>query len=759
MKNFVFLILLSIYLNSFSLEITKFRYEGKTYNLVHLKDSHKIECNTAVGFDQSKNIACDVNSDKNESKSFDLFSFYTSKNIYFKTKNQYKIVSFKNNNIYYKDIIFFKGDDETFGKKDFKGLNFDVKLNKPHKFYISVLDENLKPDMTIMDANKLSYIRELVKKNDYYSVVRSIDRELKRGSNFESDLLLLKLETLDKLLLTKDKKYSYSDIVKISDKFLKKYPSSSDFTKVMYIKIKALFKIGKKKQAIDLAKKLDDSFKDDKYSELSQIEMAKFLYNIDSKRSDSYKILKYELYNTKNISIALKSAYLLTKYSLKDKKIIDAKIYIDKILNSDQKYFLKDKKESYKLAKGFASLKDFKNAVRIAEILKKKMKSEEFLKNLAFWKDRAGEKDDAYKEYKAYLKEYPKGQFANFVNERMQKVLIDVKESNFSKKIADIDSVMKKYSKDPIYKKALIKKVELLKEKKKYADILKLEKKLKDINETKYLDFSANELFKSYIDKDSCSKAVNLVDRYKVIIKNFDRLYKLAYCYYGLAFYKESSVLTSKFLKSHSDNIAKWYYLAIKSFIKLEKYDKAIELFKDFKKIEDVDNSKYSDIYYDIFDIYYAKKDRNSIFNSVEKIEKLFPRKSKNLDVYYKTINYLIGKKSGNLLIIYYAKKLLNLQKELKVNTYSVQVDVILVQSLVRLGKNNEALKYFADAYLDKSKSDSQKGELLYLAGEASLKLKKIKQAKEFFTKCGTDIKSKMWQKLCSESLKLIDEP
>ena len=108
-------------------------------------------------------------------------------------------------------------------------------------------------------------------------------------------------------------------------------------------------------------------------------------------------------------------------------------------------------------------------------------------------------------------------------------------------------------------------------------------------------------------------------------------------------------------------------------------------------------------------------------------------------------------------MIEYYAKKLLDLQKSLKVSTYSPQVDLELIKALMNLGKNKEALKYFAIAYMDKKKSDVQKAELLYLAGEASLKLKKIKEAKEFFSKCGSEVKSKLWVNLCSESLKLID--
>jgi tetratricopeptide (TPR) repeat protein len=77
---------------------------------------------------------------------------------------------------------------------------------------------------------------------------------------------------------------------------------------------------------------------------------------------------------------------------------------------------------------------------------------------------------------------------------------------------------------------------------------------------------------------------------------------------------------------------------------------------------------------------------------------------------------------------------------------------------LRRSSRYKKALSYFADALLDNSLDDRQKAQLLYLAGDISLKLNNKEQAREFFIKCGVDIKSGIWQKLCADSLRLLDD-
>jgi len=314
---------------------------------------------------------------------------------------------------------------------------------------------------------------------------------------------------------------------------------------------------------------------------------------------------------------------------------------------------------------------------------------------------------------------------------------------------------MKNYSDDPIYKKALLEKVKLLYKNKEYEQILKLSDKLKDINQTKYIDKSAQKLVYNYLNNKMCSDAINIVDRFKVSISP-KKLYDLADCYYQYARYKDSLTLAKKIIQSQdaTDNY-KWYFLAIRSASKLRDWTTAIKLYVDLLKLENVKIQK--DIYYDVFYSYLGLKYVDKALEIVNILENEFGYDPKLLDVYYELVKYYKSKKI-DLSLVLYGKKLLKLQKHLKVQTYSPIVDILVIKSLKNLNKYKEALSFFADAYLSKNINDTQKAQLLYLAGELSLKMKNKKQAKEFFTKCGTDVKSKMWQRLCSESLKLIEE-
>ncbi len=757
MKKVIYLFLFALTLNSSTIQIVKMRADSNLYYILELTSSREFFCKRVATFDNLNKIECNLNLHQDENKSFEFFSLEIADKVVIKPKYKYKIIPFKKKNNYV-DIVFFKKDSGLFEKNEKDGLNFNINFDIPHRFYISVLDENLRPDVTIRDAHKVNFIKSLYKKKDYESAIKSIDREIKRNNSFKSDLILLKIQALDKLLDLGARGYKYEDIIKETNTFMSKYPSSSKFTQVMYYKIKSLFKIGKRNKAIFLTDKLNNSFKKDKYTSYALILKANSLSRNKKTKLQSYKILKDLLYNTDDMDIALKSAYLLTKYSLDDKNVIDAKFYLNKILKSKPEY-LKKNRDSYAIAEKFAFLKDYLSASKIMKVIVGKKPKKEYLKSLAIWEDKAGLKESAYKNYKRYIKLYPKGEHISFIKEKMDKVLLDVNETNNSKKLEDIDKIIKNYSNDPIYKKALIQKVKLLEKNKKYKNILKLQKRLMDINESKYINSAASQLFKKYIDSKNCIQSVKLVDKYKIRVDTDNDLYMLSKCYYDLSMYKESSELGIKYIKGgNNKSLDKWYYLTIKSLVKFGKYEKALKIFDDFKKIVDIDKSKFSDIYYSIFEVFYNTKQSIKMQDILRKIEQIYPNRVKNLDLYYKIVKFLNVNKSNTLLVTLYAKKLLKLQSKLKVYPYSPNIDILLIKALMNLNKNKEALSYFASTYLDKKKNDTQKAELLYLAGEASEKLKKYKQAKEFFSKCGSEIKDKMWIKLCSESLKLIDD-
>jgi len=772
MKRLIFLTSAFSYLAASSLQILKMKDEGSQIWHLILQSNNYFKCKTKINHELEDLITCDLSVDNNitTTKDYELFYLEIDKSeVTIRPKGIYRFFvddemfydkkSFKNINQYKKiDILFFEKLPSYFSTQEVDDkLDFYIDYSKNKSFYIDVLNDDLNPIVSLRDVSKVDFIKKLYKKEDFIGVVKTADRELKNNNIYSSEILLYKIRALDKILSDKkEKEFSYNDIENACDLFVSEYPSNKDLTEVYYYKIKSLFNRGRSKEAIALTDRLEKNFKNDNYSEKARILKAKNLFFRKSTKYQSYKILKDVLFNTKNIDNALESAFALVGNYLNDSDVKNAKTYLEKIIKFNKDYLITREKETYIYAKKFATLKDYSTAYKISQILLKESKDDELLKNSAYWAEKANMKDISYNLYRKYLKDFPAGKFVEFVKERLDKVLLDVNDTNSSKKIKDIDNIMKKYADDPIYKKALIEKVKLFMKEKRYEDVLQMSKELEDINETKYIKDSAKSLLTEYLSKNSCLKSVKIVDKYSVTV-DFENLYKLSQCYYNLARYKDSLELSKKFILSKNYNgDPKWYYMAINSAYKLKNWNMVLRLYDDLKKIVKEEEIK-KEIYFPIFYSYFGLRYIDRSLEVLSKLEKDFPNSPKLLDIYYELVKYY-KEKNIDLSVVLYAKKLLKLQKRLKVDVYSPSVDIILIRALKNLNRYEKALSYFADAYLSKNINDSQKAQLLYLAGEISLKNKNIKQAKEFFIKCGTDVKDEMWQKLCSENLKMLDE-
>ncbi len=767
MKYIIILLIVILNLKASVINVIQYKDEGKQKYILEIDSDSFFSCTKSTNINLQDIIRCkNFNIDKNISKSFDYFKFeFRNSYLFIYPKSKYKIVTFDkkiydkilfkdNQKVKYLNIIFFQKEPKYL-KNSIKSntLSFDINFPK-HDYAIGVLDENLLPVANSFDIDKLKFIRKKYQKKDYENVVKSVDRELRRGNSFRSELLLLKLKAIDKILEYDNTNYTYEDLYENSNSYIKEFASNKHFTEAMFYKIKSLYKLGQRQKAYSLTKRVYNNFKNDYYAQKALLLKIKNLFYRGNKYKKIALKMLYDLfYNTKNSKIALQSAFLLTKFNLILKNLKDAKLYLEKILKFEPK-FLVTQKGSFDLAKRFASMKDYKSAVKIANILYKNRKevSEELLKNLGYWQEKSKDYISAYETYKKYLSQYPYGKYKSFIKERIDKTSIELKDENISKKMVELNNLMKIYKGDPLYKKAFLKKLDILEKEKRYKDILALQEAIKEINATSYLKKASTQLFKQNIDK-SCLYSITLVKRYKANVTKDDE-YKLAKCYYQEAIYQDAQKIIAQKLKNltNLEEMPKWYYLGIKVYYRLGNYEEALKLYEDFKKLDT--KNRFKDILYTIFDIYAQKEDIQNMIEIANEIEKTFSNKPQNLDIFYK----ILRTTNDRMVKVLYAKKILKLQKILKIKVYSPIVDIILIKNLIKLNKNKEALKYFASAYLSKKKSDSQKAQLLFLAGEASMNLKDIDKAKKFFIKCGTEVKSRMWQQLCTDSLKLLEE-
>jgi tetratricopeptide (TPR) repeat protein len=166
---------------------------------------------------------------------------------------------------------------------------------------------------------------------------------------------------------------------------------------------------------------------------------------------------------------------------------------------------------------------------------------------------------------------------------------------------------------------------------------------------------------------------------------------------------------------------------------------------------------KYNDIVYEKAIAYYnLQKYDDMMLREVEKVEQFFPKNIRNIDLFNKVLRYAKSSKN-DLLIVKYAQKIIELQKQHKIDDYSPTVEIDLVNALKRLKQYDKALKEDVKLLYIKL-TDAQRANVLFLAGDLSLKVAKQKEAKEFFIKCGEIVEDSSWQKLCAESLKLFEE-
>jgi tetratricopeptide (TPR) repeat protein len=143
------------------------------------------------------------------------------------------------------------------------------------------------------------------------------------------------------------------------------------------------------------------------------------------------------------------------------------------------------------------------------------------------------------------------------------------------------------------------------------------------------------------------------------------------------------------------------------------------------------------------------------MLREVEKAQQLFPNSIKNVDLFAKVLRYAKSKKN-DMLTASYAQKIMELQKRHKISDYSPMVELDYVNALKRLKQYSKALKEDVKLLYIKL-TDAQRANVLYIAGELSLKTDKQKEAKEFFIKCGEIVEDSSWQRLCAENLKLLD--
>ena len=766
-------------MNGATLILNEAKDDNQTFSIVHITDDEDFICKKTITKEFKDIIICSfpkaVTPNILESNR-DFVIKSISKDIKILPKSKVNIYKIQDNLLISNKLTFdidsagkhwiivgYKNNISLLQNNNKEGLDFDIEFQASDLPFVGSLGLDGLPITQRKDASQMSQVRSAYENKDYEKTIQLSDNILDENSgSFSHESKLYKIRAMDKLAWIKNSNINQNELMDISKEWIEENPSSRDLPEVLMYIAKVYYKLGHVNSGDNYTNILKEEFKNSKFTLLARLHRADRLYEDRKSKKEAIKIYKDILYETNDIDIATTASIKLSQKYLEFGRVKKSKSYYEKILDANELYIQKHIKESYGFAKSYATEKEYDLAIKILSslltVIKDSELKDDMSKNIAYWYELSGDKAAAFALYRQYLKEFKNGKFVDFVKQRLDKGMLDVDEKNITKKMKDIDNILTNYKDDPIYKKALLEKAKIYVESGQYGKLFELESELRKIGGEKFLASAALIKIGEDLKNDNCKDAIYLAEEYNVTAKtNYEK--KFYECLMRYAQYDKAMKLAQKHLEDTDMNDRlDWMYKTVKVYTKLDKNKSVIMLGEDVEKLSKVLNtSRYNDIIYEKANAYYNLDGYDELMlREVKKIERVFSNDIRNVDLFSRVLRYAKNRKD-DLLIVNYAQKLIKLQKLHKIKDYTPIVELDYINALKRLKRYDKALKVDINL-LYKKLNDVQRANVLYIAGELSLKTNKQKEAREFFIKCGNIVEDSSWQRLCAESLKLLEE-
>ena len=779
MYKLIFLILFPFYLNSTILTLNVARDHNQSFSVIHLDSANEFFCKEELDKNLKKILICTLSTPITKRKQpienlFFKINFMQNRviivpkgDLYFYNFND----NFIDSNKIYTDntkasahwiIIGSEKNSTLFGKVDPDNLNFPLTLAKEDPPYIGELDQKLLPVVKESGASFVRKLKVIYKKGDDKILISKVEQGLDDLENpFKSIAKLYKIRSISRLIFDEsDSTYDPMDLVEESLDWLDDNPSNAHIPEILSIITKAYYKMGRSKGSEKYLQTLKNQFANSQYYFDALMYQGDRNYLMKDNKG-ALKSYKKVLYNTNDMKTASYSAMKIANIYLDQNRSQNAKNLLKKVLKSDPKLLNVDTQLSYKLAKKFADHNDSNLSVEIIDSLDalEDLDQDELLKNIAYWSELSNDKERAFKLYKVYLEKFPDGKYLKFVQKRLDNLLLYKDEENQTKRIGLIDKLIDRYKDDKLSKKALIEKAKILLEQKEYRKILALRDLIKDKTGKELLYEVSKKIFIEDLNEGRCKEALELKSDYNLStpMKLKPKLYD---CYKKAKEYQKALQI-AKELEKKSDDLAvkaKYLYEIAKLYKELDNYKAFLLAVNDLNELGKVtDISKYDDLCLDSVRAYYHLQGlEDLLLNEVVKCEKRLKDDVRLLDVYDLALA-VAKKKNDTKMIEFYAKKMIDMQKKYKINTFSPVVEIDYVEALKKDKKYDKALQVVIDLLYQKL-NDTQRAHVLYLGGYLSEKLNKIKEAKEFYSKCGEIVEDSAWVQLCAQNLDLLDQ-
>ncbi|WP_459815193.1 tetratricopeptide repeat protein [Campylobacter concisus] len=788
MKKLLIILFFPLYLTAFNLSLNSGANGDKPYSVLQLSDEQEFECVEQILAYDTKRYVCMLDDEilpKIEDTTLPLMDIKYKKQdgklfIVIMPKAPSKLLNIKTelyNSQNVQDspkttiskhfsIIIDTSLSENSKRKS--GLNFKPDFKDMLNPSIGALDLNKAP-IAGLDSNDIDIyisIKRAYEKGAYENVVKDTQTAIKRHPNslFSSEFLLFRLRALDKIFETKNEfeEIEPKDIVSEGRAWIRKFPSDENYPEVLYLIARAYLKDSIASDAKYMLDILNEEHANSKFTKLAALDYADYLYKI-GRQKEALKDYEKVLYSTNDIDLASRAALSLADANIDKEKFDEAKKFILKIANANEKFFMNNPTKSMNLATTFAS-KDMPDvAAKIYEILinnsdRTKDFYEVALKNLALNLAKTKDEKKAYEYLNRYETEFKYGDYIDEVTKAKDGLFFEEKDKNATALHARYKELIEKYAGTNISQKALISELELDIKERKFSDALSYKTMAKDGNLSKAMELinvAALELTKEYFIKDDCTAVINLLENYdinKISLPQF----KLFNCYYRTARYNDALELAKAHAKDENlEDRVEWLVNLSKILYKNKDYEHAIIAANDALSLGS--SVEYSDPTPSLFDRFYsllALKRFTEAISTISAIEQLRGQDFKIIEAYTAISDYAI-KSNDYAIATTYAKKALELQIKAKINTFSPKLNFNYSEASLKTDNIDEALDE-AKFILNMKLEPEDRLHALNLISEIYIRQKQFKLARPYLNECSDSNFVSPYKDACKAKLDMI---
>lgn len=652
---------------------------------------------------------------------------------------------------YKEDLPLIKSQEKS---QDSLAFPFEIDDELP---FVDGLDFYGKPVFieSVADASELLELQDDFAKGRYEIALLRSDSLLRSypSSLFLSEFLYYKIKALDKI-------ENYEELVGSATRFIKEYSSDENLAEVLSLIGKAYTKMTQTTDAKYFFDRLFDEYPTSIYASWAYVYLAR-----DSEANGYYaKAIEYYtkvLKQSSDVGVALEGAFGLAKNYANNSLGDEASSYVAKIYDAQRSFFAQNLSASLELMRDLARSEQYEASSQIATSLVEHLSPsdgsyEEVLRDSAMWQSKLKSKAKALEYINRYLELFDDGVYADELKSLKDELFFDIAEDmNESAKLAKYDELIDKYAGDLIASRAVYEKAKFLFANGHFDEVLALKDELRALDSGRFdgvedlLSGSAVGSMESALAAKECKSVLSIALSYNIEISKEwgDGIFECALRAndYELARRVVEQNLDTKDLAIKK----KWLFRYVKNEFARGNYDDALRASEDLVGLAS-EASEYDEIYRYRFDIFQRLEDRSSMVMAMQDIIAHFGTSYEDLPRYASLVS--VGDaKNESALVIEYASKVQEIEKQSNPRLYSPQNEFMLYDAYMDLRRYEQAyetIKSLDGVELSGELRSRQK----YLLGNALLKLWRDGEALRAYDEAMEADENSAWAKLAKKA-------